>query len=175
MTGIGNFTPFQINDSGVVVGVSGSSGKIYQNGTLTDMGGLPQPAPDFGQGNSSAAGVNSSGAVAGWSLLGPSAYSVTYSNGSLSQLPNPPAVSISYSGAAAINDSGTFVVSFASTDGKHAFAYSNGNYTDIGRVGGLNSAANAINNSGVVVEERHQPSWVSGISPAVGHSATRQV
>ena len=141
-----------INNSGTIVGYADiamglgpnwSHAFSYNNGTMTD---LETVATNY----SEASGINDSGTIVGTEDF---SWAFSYSNGVMSTIS---AYSI-YAHAYGINDLGTFVGGTTNVGGggpppSYAFSCDNGLVTLLGNLGGAASnAANAINNSGVIV------------------------
>jgi probable HAF family extracellular repeat protein len=141
-----------INNNGQVVGsfFDTASGFphafLYSNGSMTDLGTLPNLNV------SRASGINNNGQVVGVSyhetnfdIFGPY-HAFLYSNGSMTDLGGQDSL------ATAINNNSQ-VAGFAHSGngGYHAFLYSNGSMTDLGTLGGSNSYAYGINDNGQVV------------------------
>jgi probable HAF family extracellular repeat protein len=149
-----------VNNSGQAVGESGSiSGTghafLYSGGSMQDLGTL-------GGGYSYAYGINDSGQVVGYS----DNYAFLYSGGSMQDLGT---LGGTWSEATGINVSGQIVggAALAPTPqrgsrqifvNEHAFLYTGGSMQDLGTLGGADSHAYGINNSGQVVGW----AWTSG-------------
>ncbi|MGB2714428.1 MAG: Calx-beta domain-containing protein [Vicinamibacterales bacterium] len=133
-----------VNDAGQVVGVAGNRAFLWQNGTKTDLGTL-------GSGSAAwAFGLNEAGQVVGHSALTtpPSgAHAVLWSNGAITDL-TPDLPSNQTAAATAINEAGQVVGNIYYTT---AFLWQNGTRTSLGHLGGGNSAASDLNDSGLVV------------------------
>jgi len=103
----------------------------------------------LGAAGSSAAGINSAGAVVGQFANGDASHAFVYGAGGFLDLGT-----LGGAGSAAngINDSGA-IVGWADTGAgqSHAFLYANGAMSDLGTLGGAGSVAWAINNGGVIV------------------------
>ncbi len=141
-----------INASGVAVGGRGSSAFIF-DGTKISRFASPGAAP---------LAINASGLVAGYSI-GPSlpeARAARFVGGAteildLSAVPNPSG-QVLWSEARGINANG-IIVGFIRTqrnlplDPIQGFVHSNGQATDLGGLGGFQTMAYAINDSGVIV------------------------
>jgi probable HAF family extracellular repeat protein len=141
-----------INASGVAVGGWGSSAFIF-NGTAISRFASPGAAPRA---------INASGLVAGFDI-GPSgteARAARFVGGAteildLSAVPNPSGQGL-WSEARGINANGA-TVGFIRTqrnlplDPIQGFVHSNGQATDLGGLGGFQTMAHAINDSGVIV------------------------
>ena len=133
-----------LNDAGQVVGIAGGNRAFrWQNGTKVDLGTL-------GGSSASASGINEAGQVVGYSALTtpPSGtHAALWSNGTITDL--TPQLGTNESGwATAINESGQVVGNIGYAE---AFLWQNGVRTPLGDLGGGSSAANDINDSGVVV------------------------
>ena len=141
-----------INASGVAVGGRGSSAFIF-DGTTVSRFTSPGAAPRA---------INASGLVAGFDI-GPSgteAWAARFVGGAteildLSAVPNPSGQGL-WSEARGINANGA-IVGFIRTqrdlplDPIQGFVHSNGQATDLGGLGGFQTMAHAINDSGVIV------------------------
>lgn len=152
-----NSTGNSVNDSGQVaitahLNRGPSQAFLYSNGTRVPIG---LPGSNFG----TAMGINSAGDVVGSSGTSGGIYhGYVYHNGVTTDLGTLPGSTDQHSSASAINDSGVIVGSagIGGTDpvGRplvHAFRYENGVMADIGTLGGVQSHANDINASGVIV------------------------
>ena len=126
---------------------------IYSNGTMTDLGVVPNSDGSF----ATATAINNSGQVVG----SENGYAFLYSNGAFSSQ-NMVGVGVSSqqgSCATAINNSGQ-VAGYYTTGGFEvgvpmgvirAFLYNGGMATDLGTLGGSQSSAYGINDNGQVV------------------------
>lgn len=147
-----------INDNGVIVGTSGTTGFVAVNGSVTNLSDVPG-----GTTSSIASSINNSGQIAGYSsgtTTGSSSANratIWNSDGSVAQVLGTlgnAATGASY--ANDINNSGTVVgfSSAVSADGKaatHAYVWTAaGGMVDLGS-GTTTSKAQAINDLGVVV------------------------
>ena len=141
-----------INASGVAVGGRGSSAFIF-NGTAISRFASPGAVP---------VAINASGVVAGFDIgpAGPEARAARFVGGAteildLSAVPNPSG-QVLWSEARGINANGA-IVGFIRTqrnlplDPVQGFVHSNGQATDLGGLGGFQTMAYAINDSGVIV------------------------
>jgi probable HAF family extracellular repeat protein len=138
-----------INDAGQVVGNTNHA-TLYGGGVLTDLGTL-------GGDSSSAAGINASGRVAGWSYTAQGAnHAFLYSGGKMTDLGSLGGGS---SFAFGLNFSGQVVgqATLPSTI-PHAFLYSGGKMIDLGNLGLGASSAYAINNVDQIVGWSSTPS-----------------
>lgn len=143
---------YSINNAGKIVGhYTGniSHAFLYSGGVMQDIGTLSRGP------YSSAAAINSAGAVVGWSnsvpYVGSNFHGFLYSNGNMQDIGslqgNPGNTS-----ATDINDLGQIVGKSLAPQGNHAFLYSNGSMFDLGVLpGGNSSEAQAINNVGQIV------------------------
>jgi probable HAF family extracellular repeat protein len=145
----GNFSQgVAINRSGEIVGTSntkaGPADAFLWNGgrSMTDIGTW---AP---------AGINDSGQIAGecYNAAGP----CLYSNGTLTQLPNPTSFPSEGCGAVGINNTSQVLGSCGDTSGNtHVVVWQNGTASDLGTIGAgppyEGNAVSAINNLGQVV------------------------
>ncbi len=143
-----------INDSGIVVGYSYTSGLnnqhafVYQNGQMTDLNG------PLGTETSEARGINGQGQVVGSATLYDKDGNLVNRGfelmGSQSQTNIPGDLEGS---ASAINASGQIAGTayLNGPDSYHAYLFDNGTTTDLMTLGGLNSAATALNRDGNVV------------------------
>jgi probable HAF family extracellular repeat protein len=145
-----------LNDSGQVVGeyygTQGIHAYIYSNGNMTDLGALPAPFDKY----SDAAGISAAGVVVGTAvssdLSGIPTTAFLYSGGTMSDLVIFDSPNISNAQAMAINASGKAVgFSTTASGATHAFVGSQGNFVDIGTLGGSFSIAFGINSNGDVV------------------------
>jgi len=135
---------YGINDSGQVVGTSGSRAVVYANGTVTDLGILPGGTSSIGL------GINNSGQMAGYANTSGAERGFIYSDSAMTPLGS---LTGGTSNAYGINDSGQVVGSSVASNGSlHAVLYSaDGTPADLGTLGGAASHANAINNNGQIV------------------------
>jgi len=157
---------FDVNDSGLVVGIS-DPGNGYQHpflydsdtGEITDLGLLP--GDNAGYANA----INVAGQVAGWS--GPSnvvtgAVATLNEGGMITPLGT---LGGSRSVAFGLDDAGR-VVGWADLPGDatyHAFAWESGNMRDLGTLGGLFSLASTAHAGGPVVGWSTTPSGTPGV------------
>lgn len=172
---------FGINDSSQVVGdsVTSFTGEpsnhvfLYNGGTMTGLGTLMDP---LAEAHATGFGINNAGQIAGTSNVNVGAnfainHAFLYSSGTMRDLGT---LGGRNSFGYAINNAGQVVgrSQVAITPGTspntdmapyHAFVYNGGRLTDLGTLGGNNSAAYGINNSGYVV----------GTSQIAGDAATR--
>lgn len=131
---------YGINNSGQVVGLAYVDGLVYRaflyaNGTMTDLGTL-------GGNSSKANGINDNGQIVGLSLSAQGgAAAFFYSNGTMTGISGA-------NEAFAINTSEQIVGYNYSIQ---AFMYSNGTMTNLGTLGGNQSVAYDINESGQIV------------------------
>ena len=149
-----------VNDAGQIVGrsdtnkVSYSEGDVgnqypnytpqafvWQNGTFTDLGGLPA-LPD---GFSEAVAINNSGQIAGYASGATSFHAALWQNGTISDLDTGRTAG---SAAYGINARGQVV----GVNGFTAALWDNGSFTDLGALPNQHgSFANAINDTGQIV------------------------
>jgi probable HAF family extracellular repeat protein len=144
-----------INDTGAIVGLgrltpnSPNRAMLYANGILTDLGTIS------GSGSSTAIAINNSGMITGASSnasLG--RFDAFLYNGTQMIDLDPNGVGLTSVGQAINNLSevaGYVDVSTSSGFVRHAFKYSGGFMKDIGTLGGKESFAYGINDSGTVV------------------------
>ncbi len=135
---------FDVNDAGQVVGIAGNRAFLWQNGTKTDLGALG------GGSAASASGINEAGQVVCRSAVAtpPSGtHAVLWNNGAITDL-TPDLPSNQGADASAINEVGQVVVNISY---QAAFVWQNGTRTPLGHLGGGNSFASDINDSGMVV------------------------
>jgi probable HAF family extracellular repeat protein len=151
LPGGNNSEAFGLNESGQVVGTSGTAGVpsyfghafIFSDQRMRDLGTL-------GGTWSEAFGINERGEVAGGSAIAgdQTAHAFLYRKGKLRDInPRGSAGSVAYG----INDSGAVVGYAFLKRGPHAFVYSDEHVTDLGTLGGSGSGAKAINQSGEIV------------------------
>jgi probable HAF family extracellular repeat protein len=145
-----------INDSGLIVGVSTTSGGVYHSfscrkGVMADLGTL-------GGVGSFAYGIDDAGDIVGSvNTMGINCSGFLLKNGNVFDLGGLGGTRVS---AAAINSAGQIVGASNTQDGsEHAFIYQNGLMTDIGALGG-NSMGSAINDNGQIVGQSETSSGV---------------
>lgn len=147
-----------INNSGLIVGqlvVPVPGGAPLAAHWRAENGGWTPEGLSIGE----ALAVNNHGHIAGLRYSDTSRQAVAWrglpysgASTSLGQLPgSPPTPVINGAVAAGINDRGQIVGYSDSALGVRAFVWNNGSMTDLGTLGGANSAAAAINNAGTVV------------------------
>src|SRR2546426_986044 len=145
---------FGINNHGQVVGLSDSHAFLWQNDTMTDLGG------------GGANGINNLGQAVG----GSGTRAVLWENGAVTDLGTLPGDD--YSVAYAINDAGQVVGSSGNASvGHHAFLWQNSAMTDLGTLpGDTDSYANGINSAGQVVgtSDRNAFLWDLGTMTNLG-------
>lgn len=141
-----------INSSGVVVGGRGGSAFIF-NGVAVSKFASPGAVP---------LAINNAGIVAGFDTapVGSDGKAARFVGGDtqildLSAIPNPSGLAL-WSEARGINSHGAIVGLIRtqrdrSTDPIQGFVHSNGNAVDVGSLGGFQTIAHAINDSGVIV------------------------
>jgi probable HAF family extracellular repeat protein len=134
-----------VNDAHQAVGVAGGNRPfIWQNGQKTDLGTLASGS------SAAASGINEINQIVGYSALTTpptGAHAVMWSNGAITDL-TPDVPSGQSATATAINEAGQVTVNLFSGT---AFLWENGQRRPLGHLGGGSSAANDINDSGVVV------------------------
>ncbi len=143
-----------INDAGQVVGFArhaavSTTGFIYQDGQLTNLGGLGSNPP-FGSTDSDARAINSSGQVVGISepTTSSPSHAFLYQNGSMQDLgTNGENRSI----AEDINEDGA-IAGWTLSGRQSAFVWEGGNFRELQSIAGNNqfSIARAINDKGTV-------------------------
>ncbi len=144
-----------INNSGQVAGgfitAAGElNAFVWNNGTLVNLGTLN------GGTWSSAYGINAAGHIVGTSMTGTGVFAAFFSNGSGMTSLCSSCTSNSY--ANTINSADIAAGSFVNSDGYlHASEYSGGNVTDLGTLGGYQSAAYGIDDNGQVVGYSYIP------------------
>lgn len=138
-----------INDSGQVVGY-GQNGEADERGFIWQDGVIEEIGTIRGGRESRAYAVNNIGTVVGWSTTsgrGPHAFTWTSQKG-VRELPLG-SERISY--ANAINGQGVIAGSYMVDDlAQRAFAIVNGQFTDLGTLGGDYSEANDVNEHGAI-------------------------
>jgi beta-lactam-binding protein with PASTA domain len=164
--------PFDINSAGQAVGYSWWSpdgtcpnivihGALYENGKVVDLGIPPQTVGVAGAhyGASFAVSINDPGQIVGWAEL-ENDDAWIYGNGSYTILGNPPSPFprvFVFSFPTRINNNGTLVGTAYNLAQSLGFKHTGpGPFlaTDlIGTLGGPNSSANGINDTGMVVGE----------------------
>jgi probable HAF family extracellular repeat protein len=129
-----------VNSEGTIVGRTDSTGF----GTLRAFSYKDGNVIDLGAGD--AYGINAGGTIVGLGVR----HAFSYTGGILTDLGT---LGGAFSGAYAINDSGTIVGESETALGHdHAFSYTQGIMTDLGTlVGGTFSRATSINNTGTIV------------------------
>ncbi len=122
-----------VNRTGDVVGDSNGDAFLVHNGKMSDLG------------PGAARGINDFGEIVG----GTSLHAFLVSGGQMTTLPD--LASSGYSDAKGINNNHQIVgVSNNASDFAHAVLWSNGTITDLGTLGGTQSAAYAINGLGQI-------------------------
>lgn len=142
---------YGINNSGQIVGESnnpteGLSAFRYSAGSIVQLPNLG----GMGVNNSSAAGINDSGLIAGLSYgWDGTAHAVLINGGTITDLKTSEYANL----AMAINNSGQVAGYFwsAPLTQPRAFLYSGGSMTALGTLGGSSSSAEGMNDSGQVV------------------------
>lgn len=142
-----------INANGMITGAAQSHAFVYNGGTTSDLGTL---GGKYSQGQ----GINTSGAVAGYSTLADGTYrAFLYRNGRMVSLGT---LGANYSAAYALNDAGQVVgSSITAANLWHAFLYSAGKMIDLGTLGGnqpgWSTTAASIDATGQVVGYSYLP------------------
>jgi probable HAF family extracellular repeat protein len=157
-----------INASGQIVGFftlqgdSTGTGFVYNNGVLTNLGGLPGSVFSGGTIGSVATGINDTGQITGAALntiANPTRYDAVIYNGTWTDLGPGEGFAINAAGqlTGVISTSGQVVIpnypaAYDTPMVGHAFIYSNGTMTDLGTLpGGTTAAGYAINATGQIV------------------------
>jgi probable HAF family extracellular repeat protein len=167
-----------INASGQVTGFSGSEGVsdviLYSGGVLSSLGNL-------GGATGIGLAINSSGEVAGYSLLAQGSYRGFFNSNGQMNIIDP--IGQDYTDARAINDAGQVAgaTSTATTglEETHPYLFSNGKMIDLGTLGGHGSllwnTAEGINKFGDVVGYSwltsgtvHAFMWTNGVMKDLG-------
>ena len=156
--GSGNFSAGEaINSSGEVAGWSDTNADVGQEASVWNGGkvtGLGVPL------DSVAAGINDSGQVVGsWGTTSTGSQPFLYSNGTITDLPEPGFVATSNLGcqADAVNHNAQIAGtcwgynSKLSTVYLHLVLWQNGTVTDLGTISGVRGSAAAISNNGQIV------------------------
>ena len=156
--GSGNFSAGEaINSSGEVAGWSDTNADVGQEASVWNGGkvtGLGVPL------DSVAAGINDSGQVVGsWGTTSTGSQPFLYSNGTITDLPEPGFVATSNLGcqADAINNNAQIAGTCWGYNSKlssvylHLVLWQNGTVTDLGTISGVRGSAAAINGNGQIV------------------------
>ncbi len=132
-----------VNNSGQVVGNSGTHAFLYDNGKMTDLGTLGGPT-------SYAYGINLQSQIVGYAdTAAGTTHAFLSDHGTMTDLGT---LGGANSYAYGINDLGQIVGQSQTASGSyHAFLYQTGSMTDLGSLAGDNSIAYKINNSGQIV------------------------
>jgi probable HAF family extracellular repeat protein len=161
-TQYGTTVAYGLNDAGVAVGYSIPDTGFFQGfrwvtGTISNLGHLANPANPFTSNFSIAEAVNLAGQAVGWSTFTVNGLDYQHAvqwDGALVRDLGAPAPFLS-SAATAINRAGavvgTLTKAAGGASGDRGFLWQAGSMTTIGTLGGRNSAAFGINDTGQVV------------------------
>lgn len=172
-----------INNSGQIVGHSGSNAVLWDHGAIVDLGSIDQDCTD-GYCFSYAIAINDRGQIVGYgSEPGPaqSDHAILWDHGTIADLGT--LTGSGRSMAVAINDRGQIAGISDAADGMpHAVIWDQGTITDLGLLPGINSAlAAALNNRGQVVGNSgypviwQQPAVITRLEMPAGYTTTTAI
>ena len=145
-----NFTGFDMNNAGQIVGRTLTSGAVVWSDTgIVDLGALRLGIDAFA--------INNRGEVAGRFDYGSGGDAFIYSNGTFRDVGRP--AQFNYATPLSISDNGNLTGETGNFPGdtSRAFLYANGTWTTIGTFGGDQGIGYAVNDSGTVVGDTALP------------------